>query len=157
MTKEKKRFRTVLHGCFLAGVIVSWIHFLLKECDSIDSLCLRAFSNIKIILFRIYWWCRNNSGWGSIIGQVPKGFDECICISGCYIISLISLSCLCFTCIEHIIGNWNNWNLMMPISAHCHMSPLSLGLWRTEVWGRGFSLGNELLGQIFSRGSNQKV
>lgn len=34
----------VLSGCFLARLIVTWIHFLvneLQECDSIDSMCRR--------------------------------------------------------------------------------------------------------------------
>ena len=36
-----------LSGCFLARLIVTWIHFLvneLQECDSIDSMCRRLIS-----------------------------------------------------------------------------------------------------------------
>lgn len=51
---KKSRSRTVLHGCFLARVIVTWIHFLLnepKECESIDKDVRVPFLSIKFSLY----------------------------------------------------------------------------------------------------------
>ncbi len=66
---QKKVFPcAALSGCFLARLIVTWIHFLvneLQECDSIDSICLRLVSFFANYLFRINWWCRNRLGLGA--------------------------------------------------------------------------------------------
>lgn len=143
-------------GCFLAGVIVTWIHFLLKEGECIDSLCRRPFSNIENNQFRMYWWCRNKQLWAGLNSWPgPKAFQRMD--MHIWLLHYFHNFVMIFMFHMNLNCNWNNWNLMMPNAAHCHKSPLSLGLWRTEVWGRSFSLGNELLGQIFSRGSNQKV
>lgn len=52
----------MLHGCFLARVIVTWIHFLLnepKECESIDKDVRVPFSSIK---FSLYIYNYNETG-----------------------------------------------------------------------------------------------
>lgn len=149
-------------GCFLAGVIVTCIHFLLnelKEVECIDSLCRRPFSNIENNPFRMYWWCRNKQLWAGLSSwPSPKAFqrmDMHIWLLHYFhhfvMIFMFHMNWTIDILIE-ITGIW--WCQMLHIVT---LSPLSIGLWRTEVWGRGFSLGNELLRQIFSCGSNQKV
>lgn len=57
-----------LSGCFLARLIVTWIHFLvneLQECNPIDSLFIRLISVLQNNLFRINLWCRNRFGLGA--------------------------------------------------------------------------------------------
>lgn len=86
MTNEKKEFPYCAAGVFLAGVIVTslWIHFLLnelKECDPIDSLCLRSFLNLENNLFRLHWCAETVLGWAQKFGEIPMVFNDLVAYS----------------------------------------------------------------------------
>lgn len=164
MTNEKKSVSVCCAVGVFFGTADCDLNWFLSEWTAgmwfFSKHASRTFSILCHLMYFINLWCCNRLGQGSNSWPGPKHVCHCIykcALCGLSLISLHHKSFTCISCVEKYFRSAQSGLLVPKCWSLVRCVSVFAGLWGREVRRRSFSFGHELLGQIFSRGTHQKV